>query len=201
MMATVRHVTSSLGLRKFQTDGFLFVRVYSHDSSPVMTLDRKLGSCLTAFCSSVRTWTQWSRWSLFKRRTNFAAVRLMFSSSTRMRTWPVWQSNAITNIMDSLSSRITSRASAVISGVVHVDGRPECLQPSTVSQPSLKHLNHSVILLGLKLAQQRPPLALGGFQLQNLINILCSLTAILILTDTHENCVKKAAKTRKHVHL
>ena len=25
MMATVRHVTSSSGLRKFQTDGFLFV--------------------------------------------------------------------------------------------------------------------------------------------------------------------------------
>ena len=29
--------------------------LYSHDSSPVMTLDRKLGSCLTAFCSLVRT--------------------------------------------------------------------------------------------------------------------------------------------------
>jgi len=57
-------------------------------------------------------------------------------------------------------------------------------------------------LLGLKLAQQRPRLALGGFQLQNLINILCSLTtAILILADTHENCVKKTAATRKHVHL
>ena len=28
MMAAVRHVTSSLGLRKFQTDGFLFVGVY-----------------------------------------------------------------------------------------------------------------------------------------------------------------------------
>ena len=29
MMATVRHVTSSSGLRKFQTDGFLFVGVYN----------------------------------------------------------------------------------------------------------------------------------------------------------------------------
>ena len=28
MMATVRHVNSSSGLRKFQTDGFLFVGVY-----------------------------------------------------------------------------------------------------------------------------------------------------------------------------
>ena len=30
MIATVRHVTSSLGLRKFQTDGFLFVGVYQN---------------------------------------------------------------------------------------------------------------------------------------------------------------------------
>jgi len=29
MMATVRHVTSSSGLRKFQTDGFLSDRVYN----------------------------------------------------------------------------------------------------------------------------------------------------------------------------
>jgi len=29
MMATVPHVTSSLGLRKFQADGFLLTRVYS----------------------------------------------------------------------------------------------------------------------------------------------------------------------------
>jgi len=29
MMATVLHVTSSLGLRKVQADGFLFNRVYS----------------------------------------------------------------------------------------------------------------------------------------------------------------------------
>jgi len=28
MMATVLHVTSSLGLRKFQADGFLLTRVY-----------------------------------------------------------------------------------------------------------------------------------------------------------------------------
>jgi len=28
MMATVLHVTSSLGLRKFQADGFLLIRVY-----------------------------------------------------------------------------------------------------------------------------------------------------------------------------
>ena len=28
MMATVQHVTSGLGLRKFQADGFLLTRVY-----------------------------------------------------------------------------------------------------------------------------------------------------------------------------
>jgi len=30
MMATVPHVTSGLGLRKFQADGFLLTRVYLH---------------------------------------------------------------------------------------------------------------------------------------------------------------------------
>jgi len=30
MMATVPHVTSGSGLRKFQADGFLFDRVYRH---------------------------------------------------------------------------------------------------------------------------------------------------------------------------
>jgi len=29
MMATVPHVTSGLGLRKFQADGFLLTRVYN----------------------------------------------------------------------------------------------------------------------------------------------------------------------------
>jgi len=64
-------------------------------------------------------------------------------------------------------------------------------------------------LLGLKLALQRPPLAFGGVSAavllnlkQNLMQILCSLiSTILILADTHENGVKKTAKTRKHVHL
>jgi len=30
MMATVPHVTSGLGLRKFQADGFLLTRVYQY---------------------------------------------------------------------------------------------------------------------------------------------------------------------------
>jgi len=32
MMATVPHVTSGLGLRKFQADGFLLTRVYQTNS-------------------------------------------------------------------------------------------------------------------------------------------------------------------------
>ena len=35
MMATVRHVTSSSGLKKFQTDGFLSDRVYHEDGGIV----------------------------------------------------------------------------------------------------------------------------------------------------------------------
>jgi len=33
MMATVPHITSGLGLRKFQADGFLLTRVYIHNST------------------------------------------------------------------------------------------------------------------------------------------------------------------------
>jgi len=33
MMATVPHVTSGLGLRKFQADGFLLTRVYVFEQS------------------------------------------------------------------------------------------------------------------------------------------------------------------------
>jgi len=33
MMATVQHVTSGLGLRKIQADGFLFTRVYVFKSA------------------------------------------------------------------------------------------------------------------------------------------------------------------------
>jgi len=35
MMATVPHVTSGLGLRKFQTDGFLLTRVYKNPASVI----------------------------------------------------------------------------------------------------------------------------------------------------------------------
>jgi hypothetical protein len=124
-------------------------------TSPVMTLDRKLGSCLTAFCSSVHTWTWWSHCSFFKRRgTNFAAIRLMLSSSARMCWHDPYDSS--TPLQTSwmvclLSSRITSSTSAISSGVVHVDGRPECLSSSTDSRPSLKRLNHSDVLDWLNL--------------------------------------------------
>ena len=40
MMASVPHVTSGLGLRKFQADGFLLTRVYSMSKM-------KYGSLLT----------------------------------------------------------------------------------------------------------------------------------------------------------
>ena len=37
MMATVPHVTSGLGLRKFQADGFLLTRVYTACRALLMT--------------------------------------------------------------------------------------------------------------------------------------------------------------------
>ena len=178
-----------------------------------MTLDRKLRSCLTAFCSSVHTWTRWSHWSLFKRQgTNFAAIRLMFSSSARMRWHDPYDSpmRLQTSWIDCcLSSRITKRTFTIISGVVHVDGRPECLSSSTDSRPSFKCLNHSNVVAWLKDCSPKASFSIWWVSAavllslkQNLMQILCSLTsAISILADTHENGVKKTAKTRKHVHL
>ena len=122
-------------------------------TSPVMNLDRKLGSCLTAFCSSVHTWTRWSHCSFFKRRgTNFAVIRLMLSSSARMCWHDPYDSPTRLQtswIVCLLSSRITSSTSAIISGVVRVDGRPECLSSSTDSRASLERLNHSNVLAWL----------------------------------------------------
>jgi len=41
MMATVPHVTSGLGLRKFQADGFLLTRVYMHQYLGRLTCTRE----------------------------------------------------------------------------------------------------------------------------------------------------------------
>ena len=175
-----------------------------------MTLDRKLASCLTAFCSSVHTWTWWSRWSFFKRQgTNFTAIHLMFSSSARMR-WhdpydsPAWLQTSW--IVCLLSSRITSRTFAIISGVVQVDGQPECLSSSTDSQPSLKCLNHHMFLLGLKLAHQRPPSASVGFscsfvELETKFNINSSLLIIRhfdISRHTWKRCKESSQNLETH---
>jgi len=42
MMATVQHVTSGLGLRKFQADGFLLTRVYINRSTQTVCSPSKL---------------------------------------------------------------------------------------------------------------------------------------------------------------
>jgi len=44
MMATVPHVTSSSGLRKFQADGFLLDRVYSINVHRLITVCVVLGA-------------------------------------------------------------------------------------------------------------------------------------------------------------
>ena len=44
MIATVPHVTSGLGLRKFQADGFLLTRVYLSSAFVVAPLEQTLGA-------------------------------------------------------------------------------------------------------------------------------------------------------------
>jgi len=46
MMATVPHVTSGLGLRKFQADGFLLTRVYEHIPSGANSTRDVMVTCL-----------------------------------------------------------------------------------------------------------------------------------------------------------
>ena len=137
---------------------------------------------------------------------------LHFSLSTRMR-WrdpcdsPTWLHTLW--IVCLLSSRITSHTFAIISGVMHVDSRPECLWSSTDSRPSLKLLSHSNIRVWLEAWSPKTCFSIWWFSgavflslKQNWMQILCSLTsAISIVADTHENSVKKTAKTQKHVHL
>ena len=52
-----------------------------------------------AFCSSLHNWIRWSLWSFFKRRgTNFAAIRLMWISSDRMRWHDQYESPMLLQI-------------------------------------------------------------------------------------------------------
>ena len=104
---------------------------------------------------------------------------------------------------------LTVRLVAIISGVVHVDGRPECLSFSTDSRPSLKCLNHSNVLAWLKACSPKASFSIRWISAvvllslkQNLTQVLCSLTpAVSISANTRDNGVKKTAKTQKHVHL
>ena len=151
-----------------------------------MNLDRKLGQCPTASCSSVHTWTRWSLWSLFKRRrTKFAAIRLMFSSSARMRCHvPYYSPTRLQTpwIIWLLSSSITSHTFAIICGVVHVDVRPEYLSFSTLCWPFLKRLKHTDISAWLKACSRRASFSIRCVSdavllslKQNLRQVRCSL--------------------------
>ena len=177
-----------------------------------MNLDRKLGQCPTASCSLVHTWTRWSLWSLFKKqRTDFVSIRLKFISSARMRWHELYDSQ--TRLQTSwiiwlLSSSITSRTFAIICGVVHVDIRPEYFHFPHIAGRFWNVLTTQMLVLGLKLAHQKPPLAFGGSQMQ-----VCwawtkfKAISLLLISRHFDNCrprengVKETAKTRKHVHL
>ena len=68
MMATVPHVTSGLGLRKFQADGFLLTRVYLADSKTVQGKDDRIWQAsvnvlfLTDFKKYRNIWTRFSKY-------------------------------------------------------------------------------------------------------------------------------------------
>jgi hypothetical protein len=131
----------------------------------------------------VHTWTGWSRWSFFKRNILCCSSSNVQYIRYNALTWPVWQSITITNIVDILSSRITSRTFTIISWVVHVDGHPEFLSSSTDSRPCLESLNHLNVLAWLKACSPKASFSIRWISdavllslKQNLMQVLCSLT-------------------------
>ena len=71
MMATVRHVTSSSGLRKYQVDGFLFDWVYLYWARCIHTLSR-IACCFISVSLWNRNLTLENVfWTVFKKREIF----------------------------------------------------------------------------------------------------------------------------------
>ena len=100
-------------------------------------------------------------------------------------TWFVWQSNMITNNVDSLSSRITSCTLAIISRVVHVDGRPEHVWSSTDSRPPSKCLNHSNVLAWLKACSPKASFSIRWVSVSFLLSLKQKFNANSLLHNIH----------------
>jgi hypothetical protein len=127
----------------------LSLRVITHVSSPVVVLELKSGSSLACCLSSLQTEMRRAFWlSLSSLGTNLAEMCLMFILSAKMHWTVLYDSPTISQtswIVCLLSARIALWTFAVFSGVVLVNGRPECPSSSADVRLSLKRLYHKKV--------------------------------------------------------
>jgi hypothetical protein len=132
-----------------------------------MVLEMKLESPLACCLSSLQPETRWAFWSSLRSLgTNLAEMRLMFKLSAKMRWTVLYVSPTISQtswIVCLRSARTAPRTFAMFSGVVVVEGRPECSSSSTDVCPSLKRLYHKKFCFGSWHYLRRLAVAFGGF--------------------------------------
>ena len=101
-----------------------------------MILEMKLGSSLACCLISLQTGS-----SLSSLGTSFAEMLFMFKLSAKMRLMVPYDSPTISQtswIVCLRSARIASQTFAMLSGVMLIDGHPECSSSSTDVRPSLE---------------------------------------------------------------
>ena len=178
--------------------------------SPVMTLERKFGSLSIWFFNSwhkvkrVFFWSCVSRWG-----TNFAATRLMFKSTVKIR----WQEPQLTPVASEISSFVYWRSSLIFSqifsafsSVRFVDRRPEWGWSSTLISPLLNRANHSKTCVRLSASSLKAfwniscaSVAVFPRRKQNLKQIRCSVRSDITISqeeldNTRENSQHKPVR-------
>jgi len=176
-----------------------------------MTLERKFGSLSIWFFNfwhkvkRVLFWSCVSRWG-----TNFAATRLMFKSTVKIR----WQELQLTPVASEISSIVYRRSSLIFSqifltfsSVRLVDGRPEWGWFSTLISPLLNHANHLKTCVRLSASSLKPFWSISCASVavflrwkQNLEQIRCSVRSDIMISqeeldNTWENWQHKPVQT------
>ena len=132
-----------------------------------MILEMKMGSSPACCLSSLQTEMQRALWSSpSSLGTNLAEMRLMFKLSAKMCSTVLYDSPTISQtswIVCLRSARIASWTFAMFSGVVLVDGCPECSSSLTDVHPSFKRCTIKKSCFGSWHYLQRLPVAFGGF--------------------------------------
>ena len=117
-----------------------------YPSSPVMTLDMKVGSSRSRWWRSWQNLARSSFWSGVRSLgTNFAAMRCIFKSDIKIACTVSYDTStmAAMSLMDLRLSSCTSRQIFPFSGVELVEDRPDLLSSPSDVLPLLKRACHS----------------------------------------------------------